>query len=327
LDAHNITLWIHSEDIRNKMILCVEALIKEGKTKLPLILHVNPDWLHKEHPPGKGHIIFFEPTGQLPQEKIASLQQMRETQLEKGDQLVLMGAAGFDYLELARNFNIGNIIIEDNFDSGMLAAIIRKLLGDNFFGFEPFFPNGYTHFYHEYEFYGPLVEVFNPVTTFKDFTDTLQKDQKVLFQSFVSELMVNAISYAVYGITPEERDQKLMTPPAYPEIPKEQSVFITVAQDSEKYGIGIRDRSGSLTLKRVLEKIRRHSVLDENQLPIGLTDNTGRGLFILSRNTRLVVNILQGVQTEILLMHFQQKELNKYQSLIINEKRSTIGAN
>jgi len=80
------------------------------------------------------------------------------------------------------------------------------------------------------------------------------------------------------------------------------------------------DQKGTLRSSRILKKLQRHTSFDIGDLPTGLEDPTGRGLFILSRQTRLVVNVLLGLKTEVILMHFFDEKKNKYQSLIINEK-------
>jgi len=88
----------------------------------------------------------------------------------------------------------------------------------------------------------------------------------------------------------------------------------------EKYGISVRDKEGGLTLLRILQKLRRHTPLEGNPIPDGIEDLTGRGLFIISRQTRLVINILHGQQTEVILLSYFDEDRNKYKSLIINEK-------
>jgi len=236
-------------------------------------------------------------------------------------QLVLVSNESLDYLSLAREFDVGNIVIREKLDRFTVAAITRKLLGDNFFGFKPFFRNGYSSFDQTWELYGKVSLRNTAETYFQNFLDHLPETERAGFSTYISELVVNALTYGVADVSAEDRDQGrfLQLPPTMV-VRKKQAIQVRIVQDDEKYAISVIDQRGSLSSNRILYKIRRHKKIGDEEMPPGLLDMTGRGLFILSSSNRLVVNVLQGIQTEVILMHFFDSERNKYQPLIINER-------
>ena len=234
--------------------------------------------------------------------------------------VVLTCATEYDNLELARQFGIGNILLPESLNESVVRAVTAKLLGKQFFGPRPFFPNGYPLFEKEYLFSGRVHFRDFQEKYFEDFVTDLDPDERDYFSMFTSELMTNAIFYGVYGITPEEREKNPIGFSPHVAIPGGKEIKVKIVRDDEKYGVSITDKTGSLTLQRVLEKIRRQTVAPGESDPKGLYDLTGRGLFILSKQTRLIINILRKTKTEIIILRYNDPLLNKYQSLIINEK-------
>jgi len=239
---------------------------------------------------------------------------------ELGHQIVLLARSHLDYLDLAMRFNIGNILYEDRFDAAILAALVRRLLGDEFFGFAPFFPSRNYLFDRRYVLEGKVHSHHLIDRTFGDFIARLPEHHALGFRNQASELVMNALAYGVVGITPEQRDQKAQFITPETDIPPGKEVHIHILQDEEKYGISVKDPGGSLTLARVLAKLRRHTPGPGELIPAGVTDLTGRGLFLISRQTRLVFNIYRGIATEAILLYYFDESRNHYQSLILNEK-------
>jgi hypothetical protein len=68
--------------------------------------------------------------------------------------------------------------------------------------------------------------------------------------------------------------------------------------DQEKVGVAVLDSTGNLTLSRVLEKLRRQSRIGDEKMPPGMLDETGRGMSLVYRYSRFIVNILRGIRTE-----------------------------
>ena len=265
-------------------------------------------------------IIYFEIDADHLEEDEKLLNGLHDICLEHGHQIILICSVKYDFFEIAKKFNLGNIIMEDQFDLAFLRALTLRLLGKDFFGFKPFFPEKYPLFDKTYNLTGNVDVQDILKTNFNDFKSTLDEKETVEFNSFISELLLNALSYGVYGITPEQRDLENSKTPSKLFIPEHLKVEFRIVQDNEKYAISVIDKSGTLTLKRILDKIQRHTLIQGETLPKGISDTTGRGLFLLSRKNRLIINILNSVQTEIIVIHFNSEDLNKYQSLILNEK-------
>jgi len=265
-------------------------------------------------------LIFFELCPEKSDENTRRLDTIRKKFSTAGHQLVLLASSQFDYLSLALQFDIGNILLDNLFDIHVIAALTKKLLTDDFFGFSAFFPNGYPVFDRKYEIKGDVKISRLEETFFQDFIDTLEEEQRYNFSFYITELAVNALAYGVYGITAEERDQEGTALPPVIQVPDREAIHVHIVRDFEKYGISVIDQKGTLRSSRILKKIRRHSSFNPGELPPGIEDTSGRGLFLLSQQTRLVVNILLNQKTEVILMHFFDEKKNKYQNLIINEK-------
>jgi len=263
------------------------------------------------------HLLFFEAD---PQRMDDSKRKLKRFLVEFRSNVVLMCSAEYDNLELARHFGIGNILLPESMNEPVIRAITLKLLGKEFFGFEPFFPAGYPLFEKEYFFSGEFQLRDFQKKYFGDFAAELDPDERNYFFMYASELMTNALSYGVYGVTPEQRDQNQTGFPNDLVIPERKEIRVKIVRDEEKYAVSITDKTGALTLERVLEKIRRQTVAPGENVPKGLYDLSGRGLFILSKQTRLVINILRRVKTEVIMLRYNDPSLNKYQPLIINEK-------
>jgi hypothetical protein len=263
------------------------------------------------------HLLFFEADPQRMDDSKKALERLLATFRAN---VVLISSTEYDNLELARQSGIGNILLSESMNEPVVRAITLKLLGKEFFGFDPFFPDGYPLFEKEYSFSGRFQLRDFQKKYFGDFAASLDPDERDSFYMYASELMTNALSYGVYGISPEERDKNQTGFPPDPDIPEGKEIRVRIVRDKEKYAVSITDKTGSLTLERVLEKIRRQTIAPGEDVPKGLYDLSGRGFFILSKQTRLIINILKRVKTEVILLRYNDPSLNKYQSLIINEK-------
>jgi len=136
---------------------------------------------------------------------------------------------------------------------------------------------------------------------------------------FLNELLLNAFSYAIEGITPDDRDQKLLHAPPIVDIPERRAIKITLVTDDEKVGFSLQDSTGSLSMLRVLQKLRRQSCIGDEKMPPGIWDESGRGISMVYRYSRFIVNILKGVRTEIIFLQYHRQELNRFESIIITE--------
>lgn len=234
-------------------------------------------------------------------------------------QVVLLVDSSTDYFLVARNCALGNILKKDQFDASILGALTIRLLTGNIFGFEPYFPNGYA--------FGPIFKTFHGgvvldrliTTCFEYFIPHVPKEHASVFKCFIHELLVNTVAYAIGGITPEDRDKNLTSAPSEVFIPERRAIKVSLVGDHEKNAISVQDSSGQLSMLRVLEKLRRHTCVGEETMPPGMWDGSGRGMSLIQKDSRFVVNILKGVRTETIFMHYLKEELNRYESVIMTE--------
>jgi CheY-like chemotaxis protein len=93
-----------------------------------------------------------------------------------------------------------------------------------------------------------------------------------------------------------------------------ETIRISCAIDSEKYGVSITDSQGTLSKNTVLYKIDRH-IRGE-----GVLDDSGRGIF-MSRifADRMIINIDPGKKTEIIIFNYRKPIYHGLKPLYINE--------
>jgi hypothetical protein len=317
-----ILAYTKTAKVTEKLQFCLNEIIQNKKTPFNMEVFINPN--DRTSKTAKGfdrRLIFVEADPKNLMESAYQLEDVRWQFSSDSYQMVLIASTEFDYLDIAMQFGIGNILIEDQFDTPMLNAMILRLLGDDFFGFTPFFPQGFPIWDQTISIEGKIQYDHIAERYFRDFLTTLDSVNQCHFEIYINELLMNALSYGVYGITPEERDLGYASLPPEVFIPKGKEILVRIVQDHEKYGVSVMDNSGSLRSSRILQKIRRHTTFGAEVLPQGIEDRTGRGLFIISRQNRIVINILRKIKTEVILMHFFKDQTNKYQSLIINEKQ------
>lgn len=234
-------------------------------------------------------------------------------------QIVLLADDGVDYFRIARDFRIGNVIKKTRFDDAIVRALTIRLLTGNIFGFAPYFPDGFA--------IGPLYRAFaGPVRVEESIEECFQAckpyvnpEEMSSFRVFLHELMLNTFAYAIEGISAEDRDAKLLKAPPMVVIPERRAIKISLVGDKEKLGVSVMDSTGSLSMLRVLDKLRRQSRIGDEKMPPGIWDESGRGISMVYRYSRFIVNILRGVRTETLFLQYHEKERNRFESIIITE--------
>jgi hypothetical protein len=234
-------------------------------------------------------------------------------------QVALVADDDADYFRIARAFRIGNVIKKNRFDAAVLHALTIRLLTGNIFGFAPYFPKGFA--------VGPLFRTYSGKVSVEDViresyefgSPYVHPDELSNFRVFLHELLLNTFAYAIEGITPEERDAKLLRAPPEIFIPERRAIKVSLAVDAEKVGFSVQDSTGNLSMLRVLEKLRRQSRIGGEKMPPGIWDESGRGISMVYRYSRFVVNILSGVRTETIFLQYCKKDLNRFESIIITE--------
>jgi hypothetical protein len=219
----------------------------------------------------------------------------------KKRRIIIISCDEVDYFDFAMEYNICNIINIDDLDETMLLGIVQRFSkGD--LGLEPFFEADKIVFDKYYSLSGNL-NIRNLIENiFSDFTKKLNGTIKNIFMINCHELVTNALAYGVIGVTAYARDKKAYDFESMIEVPQSKGLQVHLLMDSGRYGISVRDHGGVLTTQRVLERIRRQSVVAGETVPQGIEDLTGRGLTILSHHGLLAFSIKPGVFTEVSLI-------------------------
>jgi CheY-like chemotaxis protein len=126
----------------------------------------------------------------------------------------------------------------------------------------------------------------------------------------LDEILMNAIYHAP---TREDGSEKYAL---FSDVTLEPSeyVYVEFGYDSEKYGVSVLDKCGTLTRDIVLRKMERQI---KGQ---GDMDDSGRGLHVCRLFAdRLIINIERGKRTEIAVFNFLSGKYSGYKPLYINE--------
>lgn len=236
-----------------------------------------------------------------------------------GLQVVLLADDDVDYFQIATDFRIGNVIKKKRFDTAIVHALTIRLLTGNIFGFGPYFPGGFT--------VGPLYRTFSGHVAIETVIEEcfqackpyVNPEELSSFRIFINELLINTFSYAIEGISEVDRDTKLLRPRPEVDIAERRAIKISLVTDHEKVGVSVMDSTGSLSMLRVLQKLRRQSKIGGEKMPPGIWDESGRGMSMVYRYSRFIVNILRGVRTETIFLQYHEKDLNRFESIIITE--------
>jgi CheY-like chemotaxis protein len=217
-----------------------------------------------------------------------------------------------DYLRMALNFDIGNIIAKTtpfNFDE--IRAVIGNLLTGNFFGLDRYLneTDGISEAVitrHEH-----IEAVAEKIT--KVFTDE-KKSRKLAL--VLIEILTNAV---YYGARSEDNVDKSRWKTEF-ELPTNLAVLVRWGSDCEKFGFSVTDQAGRLKKCDVIHWLCRQTEKDKDGLPLGVYDSHGRGFFIArSYVDSLVVNIQPGSCSEIIGLTYFGKDPGKHKPLYINE--------
>jgi CheY-like chemotaxis protein len=217
-----------------------------------------------------------------------------------------------DYLELALKYDIGNIFVKTApFNFNELSVIIKNLLANTIFGLEQYFDQSAK----KNDF---LIKTARHLDSHARVITELIGDYKrsKRLEVVIVELLTNAIFYGIRSESPERKDEWDVNC----ELPEEKAIAVTVMRDDEKYGLSVCDKGGRLLKSDVLYWMNRQIERDTSGLPVGLFDAHGRGLFIARRYIdRLIVNVHNGVKTEIIIINYFNKTFYGFKPLYINE--------
>lgn len=219
----------------------------------------------------------------------------------KKNQIVIIAYKSENYFDFAIEYGISNFICIEMLNEIILLGLLNRFFNETL-GLDSFFNKENNVFDKKYVFSGK-VNMQNLIgNTFTDFIDKIQDDIRNSFKMNCHEMITNAFAYGVLGISSNLRDENASEIGNYINIPKEKEIKVHLAMNDEIYGISVMDLRGSLTVNRIMERIRRQVILDGETIPRGIEDYTGRGLTILSHHGLLSFSIKPDVFTIVSLI-------------------------
>jgi DNA-binding NarL/FixJ family response regulator len=217
-----------------------------------------------------------------------------------------------DYLDLAMNYDIGNIFVKSvPFNFSELDIILNNLLENNIFGLE-------RHFAKDANIHRFLINrpdnLADDAQKIVELVDDAERGKKL--ELVVVELLTNAMFYGIRNENPENRQNWNFDF----ELDEADAIEAAVAVDGEKYAISVKDRGGRLKKQDVLYWLHRQIAQDDCGMPLGLFDTHGRGLFIARRYIdRLIVNIDRDRRTELIIINYLNQDYSGSKPIYINE--------
>jgi len=237
----------------------------------------------------------------------------------KKNQVVIISCEEENYFDFAVEHEICNIIHINRLDETVLLGITKRFMRQDLC-LEPFFEHKEKIFDNRYLFSGNICMQNLIENTFDDFISKIHSPVKNTFIINCHELVTNALAYGVLGITSNARDKRVHDIGKYVDIPAGKEIKVHLLMNEDLYGISVTDGSGSLTVNRVLERIRRQCIVAGETIPQGIEDYTGRGLAILSHLGILAFAIKPGEYTTVsLISHIKEPYENKFISILATE--------
>ena len=226
----------------------------------------------------------------------------------------LMTAYNVDeYVNFVRKEGIYNIIPKSTFlDLNFIYVLARKLISGDIFGVQHYFPamqsesisiSGVHRFHRKPE------EALLPTTFYQCRVTTAEENGAIT--DMVGDILVRSGVPSVVRMIIEElaANAVLHAPPDRPigeivALRPEDAFEIGFGLNESHAIVGVTDFHGTLNRDEVLLRLERQVTLDPvTNLPVGLTDGHGRGLYITREQVdHLVFNIEPGRRTEILCM-------------------------
>ncbi|GBU23638.1 hypothetical protein R83H12_00254 [Fibrobacteria bacterium R8-3-H12] len=237
----------------------------------------------------------------------------------KKNQIVIISCEEENYFDFAVEYGICNIVHINRLDETVLLGITKRFLKQDLC-LEPFFEHKEKIFDRRYLLAGNICMQNLIETTFADFISKIRNPVKNTFMINCHELVTNALAYGVLGITSNARDKRVHDIGKYVDIPAGKEIKIHLLMNEDIYGISVTDGSGTLTVHRILERIRRQCIVAGETIPQGIEDYTGRGLAILSHHGILIFAIKPGEYTSVsLISHVKEPFEKKFISILATE--------
>ncbi|MCL2260408.1 MAG: hypothetical protein FWC15_03530 [Fibromonadales bacterium] len=230
----------------------------------------------------------------------------------KTNKIVIVPTSEENYFDFAMEYNLCNVIHVKRLNEIMLHAILKDFFKKKL-NLDSFFTEETNIFDKSYSLSGKISMHRMVEHLFADFIKQLHHSIRNTFIINCHELVTNAMAYGVLGITAYTRDitEKDVISYTNINIPTDKEVQVRLTLNDKRYGISVKDSGGLLTKQRILERIRRQSVVGGETIPQGIEDYTGRGLAILSHHGLLIFSIKPNEYTEVSLISRLETAIEK----------------
>ncbi|MDR2583630.1 MAG: hypothetical protein LBC75_09140 [Fibromonadaceae bacterium] len=308
-DSCNVVSAFCTSAVQERILFLYDNLNKQGL--LPAEINYKQSSFNT-----KNNNLFFISYNQNTKPGLQNL--MSRMDLKKS-QIVIISCEEENYFDFAVEYEICNIVHINRLNETILLGITKRFLRQDLC-LESFFEHSEKKFDKEYLLSGNICTQNLIETTFADFISKIQNPVKNTFIINCHELVTNALAYGVLGITSNARDKRVYDIGKYVDIPVGKEIKIHLLMNEDLYGISVTDKSGTLTSKRILERIRRQCIVAGETIPQGIEDYTGRGLAILSHHGTLVFSIKPGEFTSVsLISHIKEPFEKKFISILATE--------
>jgi hypothetical protein len=288
----NIILEFGSTKVQEKILHLYKNLEKQGSIPHDINLE------QKHFDPEANNLIFIS----LSKNNGHILQSLMNRINIKTTWIIIVPHGDENYFDFAIEYNICNIIHIDRFNEITLLGILRNSFNKNL-DLESFFISEKNLFNKNYSISGNINMHKLIENTFADFLERIKNPMKNVFIINCYELVSNAIVYGVLGVPAYVRDKEnYKINYTNINIPENKDVKIRLIMNENVYGISVKDSGGLLTTQRILERVRRQSIVAGETIPQGIEDYTGRGLAILSHHGLLLFTLKSDEFTEVSLV-------------------------
>jgi len=308
-DTHNVISAFCSAAVQEKILHLYNKLEKQGL--LPPNINYKQSSFNIKH-----NNLFFVSSSQNTKNNLRSLMSRMDS---KKHQIVIIYSEEENYFDFAVEYKICNLVHIHRLDEAVLLGITKRFLNQDLY-LEPFFEHRKKTFDKHYLLSGKICIQNLIETTFADFIEKIHAPMKNTFMINCHELVTNALAYGVLGITSNARDKRIYDIGDYVNIPEGKEIKAHLLMNEDMYGISVTDGSGTLTVQRVLERIRRQCIVAGETIPQGIEDYTGRGLAILSHHGILAFSIKPKVFTSVsLISNIKEPFEKKFISILATE--------
>ncbi len=204
-----------------------------------------------------------------------------------------------DYLKMAQKYGIGNIFPKSTpFNFSELRFLLNSILSGKIFGLD--------------RYLSASIESAG-IRTADDIekvihcaTESLQSpEHRRKFRQVLGEIVINAFFYGARN----ERGDRKGTWHRNVTLSPDEEIQVFWGADSEKSGVAVRDQKGRLRRTEVLHRLERNVRKSPNDIPPGINDTHGKGLYIAHEAVdRLIINVHRHKMTEVIMLEYNERE-------------------